>query len=428
MIMLPSLLETSPKASSSWLPRPECAAILQSLRDGAMVLVTAPRASGLTSVLATAADLGLGSRFVATCYVSGRDLQTLSPNNCFAALASRLGELLPLGWHPPACDDPISFRRFLFQLLAILPQPVVLVLDDMQSAPPAWLLSLLNLFRSIQYEKQFQPFWQKLACLLGTHELQRDHLDADSQSFLTCYRLQPVNQAEMTGWLATQPELASSHEARLTLAAWAGGNPVWTERLLRYAPTQGFTSPQLVASAAKRWVADQPAPELSADTRELLQSAATSGPQPATGLPAEQHLVDLGWLRLQHGQLTWSAPLAALYWKAANRAPKEPTEQPWLLLDQQRMEVRHLGRLLPLFPQELKILFLLASRPGQFFSAEQIYRQITDDPLESAIFAANVKAQIARLRKKLPSTDYLQTRRNVGYAFSTQLPFQLNKA
>lgn len=427
MMMLPALPETWPKASSSWLTRPESATILQSLRDGEMVLVAAPCATGLTSLLAVAADLGLGPRFVTTCYVSGRELQGLDSSHCFAQLASRLGELLPLGWQPPTCDDTSSFRRFLFQLLAVLPQPLVLVVDDLQSAPPAWLTCLFDLLQGIQYEKQFQPFWQKFSCLLGTHEPPEDHPDTATPGFLTCLRLQPVGQTAMASWLATRPELVSSRETCVALAAWTGGNPVWVERLLRYTSPQGFTCPEQVVRVTKRWAADQPALELPVELRERLQAVAIDGPRRATGQPVEQQLLALGWLRLQQGKLHWAAPLAALHWKTVQRKSPKPKEQPYLLLDQQRMEVRHLGRLLPLFPQELKILFFLATRSGQFFSAEQIYRQITDDPLENAIYATNVKTQIARLRKKLPSTDYLQTRRNVGYAFTNQLPFQLNR-
>lgn len=424
--MLSSLTHKTLRTSSDCVQRPERAAVLQSLRSGEMVLVVAPQSSGLTTLLAEVADLGLNQRFVATSYISGNDLQSLNPGECFAAVLSRLSELLPLGWQAPECTDQKGFRRALLHILALLPQQVVLVLDDLQAAPPAWRESWLSLLRGINHEKQFQPFWQKFSCLLGTHTLTLNA--AASLSFLSCYRMQPVGQAELARWLTGQPELESSTEASLAISAWAGGNPVWAECLLRLASEQGFAGPADVAYAAARWVESQPTPDLPDAAQALLQEVAAFGPRPACGLPEEQLLVDLAWLREHRGQLHWSAPLMALRWKTANLTTAQAIEQPWLLLDQQRMEVRHLGSPLSLHPQELKILFLLASQPGRFFSADAIYRQITDDASDTIAFSVNVRAQIARLRRKLPSPDYLETRRNVGYAFNSQLPFQLKKA
>jgi DNA-binding response OmpR family regulator len=119
------------------------------------------------------------------------------------------------------------------------------------------------------------------------------------------------------------------------------------------------------------------------------------------------------------------------WWPLLKEAGKSSvTEQPKvdpprLLLDQKRKEVRWQGRLLPLFPQELAILCLLAQHPGQFLSPEQIYRQTTEHPLDGAVYLSNIRAQVSRLRRKLPHPDYILSRRNAGYAFNAQLPSRL---
>jgi len=101
---------------------------------------------------------------------------------------------------------------------------------------------------------------------------------------------------------------------------------------------------------------------------------------------------------------------------------KETT--PPLVIDAARMEVRYQGQLIPLFPQELKILLFLASQPERYFSEAAIYRGISEQIYGDELGVVNLKAPIARLRKKLPSRDLIHNRRGIGYAFRPVLPYE----
>lgn len=96
-----------------------------------------------------------------------------------------------------------------------------------------------------------------------------------------------------------------------------------------------------------------------------------------------------------------------------------------LVIRRSNCETRYKGRLLPLFPRELRILHLLAERPGQIFTLAQIYSHISLDhicyPGEDS-----VKTHLSRLRSKLPpGVDWIITRRGIGYFFSPLAPLRM---
>ena len=77
------------------------------------------------------------------------------------------------------------------------------------------------------------------------------------------------------------------------------------------------------------------------------------------------------------------------------------------------------GRSIQLTRREFDLLYLLASRPGQVFSREQLYSHIWNTDTEFGVGEA-VRFQIKSLRKKLTRTgsNYIQSVREIGYCFS----------
>ncbi|MDP3486795.1 MAG: winged helix-turn-helix domain-containing protein, partial [Bacillota bacterium] len=96
-----------------------------------------------------------------------------------------------------------------------------------------------------------------------------------------------------------------------------------------------------------------------------------------------------------------------------------------LTINRDTMEVRHRGRLLPLFPQETRILCHLATNPGRIYTPAQIYTSVTGGQ-NLYLGEKSVKAQMSRLRSKLPlGHEWIITRRGLGYTFSPQAPCTL---
>lgn len=78
------------------------------------------------------------------------------------------------------------------------------------------------------------------------------------------------------------------------------------------------------------------------------------------------------------------------------------------------------GELVSLFTKEMQLLLLLAKRPNQVWSTEQLYDHIWG--FESAGHIQTVKVHISNLRRKLEKDPahprYIQTVRGFGYKFS----------
>ena len=79
------------------------------------------------------------------------------------------------------------------------------------------------------------------------------------------------------------------------------------------------------------------------------------------------------------------------------------------------------GRPIQLTRREFDLLYLLASRPRQVFSREQLYSHIWNADTEFGVDEA-VRFQIKSLRKKLTRTrgSYIQTVRGIGYRFDSE--------
>ena len=86
-----------------------------------------------------------------------------------------------------------------------------------------------------------------------------------------------------------------------------------------------------------------------------------------------------------------------------------------LQIDPQQHEVRFNGRLVKLTPMEFNILLLLAHRPGQIFSAQQIYENVAADTADGSW--SGIPTMVYKLRCKL-GPDIIQTIRGCGYRLS----------
>ena len=85
-----------------------------------------------------------------------------------------------------------------------------------------------------------------------------------------------------------------------------------------------------------------------------------------------------------------------------------------LQIDVRRRQVWQAGRLIELTPMEFDILHLLARRPGQVFSARQIYEAVAADSFDPSW--TGISSIIYKLRHKL-NADLIQTVYGKGYKF-----------
>ena len=92
-----------------------------------------------------------------------------------------------------------------------------------------------------------------------------------------------------------------------------------------------------------------------------------------------------------------------------------------LQIDAQQRQVWQAGSLIGLTPMEFDILHLLARRPGQVFSARQIYDSVASDFAEGSW--TGIGNMVYKLRRKIGSKA-IRTVRNWGYSLVTN---QLNK-
>lgn len=91
-------------------------------------------------------------------------------------------------------------------------------------------------------------------------------------------------------------------------------------------------------------------------------------------------------------------------------------------LDLGSQELLHGQKLLPLPPQQLKLLILLTSRPNQVISRQQIKEELWQEEV-SVEFDQGVNFAVSQLRRKLKSADskikevYIRTLPKLGYRF-----------
>ena len=86
-----------------------------------------------------------------------------------------------------------------------------------------------------------------------------------------------------------------------------------------------------------------------------------------------------------------------------------------LQIDPQRRLIQQGGQTVDLTPMEFDILLLLARRPGQVFSARQIYEAVAVDSFDSSW--TGISSMIYKLRRKL-GASIIETMRGHGYRFT----------
>ena len=86
-----------------------------------------------------------------------------------------------------------------------------------------------------------------------------------------------------------------------------------------------------------------------------------------------------------------------------------------LQIDPQRRLVREAGQTVDLTPMEFDILLLLARRPGQVFSARQIYEAVATDSYDASW--TGISSMVYKLRRKL-GAGIIETVRGHGYRFA----------
>ena len=86
-----------------------------------------------------------------------------------------------------------------------------------------------------------------------------------------------------------------------------------------------------------------------------------------------------------------------------------------LQIDPQRRLVWQAGQTVDLTPMEFDILLLLAYRPGQVFTARQIYEAVAADSFDASW--TGISSMVYKLRRKL-GADIIETVRGHGYRFT----------
>ena len=85
-----------------------------------------------------------------------------------------------------------------------------------------------------------------------------------------------------------------------------------------------------------------------------------------------------------------------------------------LQIDPQRRLVWQAGQAIDLTPMEFDILLLLTRRPGQVFTARQIYEAVAADSFDASW--TGISSMVYKLRRKL-GADIIETVRGHGYRF-----------
>ena len=86
-----------------------------------------------------------------------------------------------------------------------------------------------------------------------------------------------------------------------------------------------------------------------------------------------------------------------------------------LQIDPQRRLVWQVGQAVDLTPMEFDILLLLARRPGQVFTARQIYEAVAADSYDASW--TGISSMVYKLRRKL-GAGIIETVRGHGYRFT----------
>lgn len=113
---------------------------------------------------------------------------------------------------------------------------------------------------------------------------------------------------------------------------------------------------------------------------------------------------------------TMSALASVADFSTATASAEAPLLFGSLQIDPQRRLVWQAGHTVDLTPMEFDILLLLARRPGQVFSARQIYEAVAADSYDASW--TGISSMVYKLRRKL-GADIIETVRGHGYKFVT---------
>ena len=111
---------------------------------------------------------------------------------------------------------------------------------------------------------------------------------------------------------------------------------------------------------------------------------------------------------------TMSALASVTDFSTATASAEAPLLFGSLQIDPQRRLVWQAGQAIDLTPMEFDILLLLARRPGQVFTARQIYEAVAADSFDASW--TGISSMVYKLRRKL-GTGIIETVRGHGYKF-----------
>ena len=111
---------------------------------------------------------------------------------------------------------------------------------------------------------------------------------------------------------------------------------------------------------------------------------------------------------------TMSALASVTDFSTATASADAPLLFSSLQIDPQRRLVWQSGQTVDLTPMEFDILLLLARRPGQVFTARQIYEAVAADSFDASW--TGISSMVYKLRRKLGS-GIIETVRGHGYKF-----------
>ena len=111
---------------------------------------------------------------------------------------------------------------------------------------------------------------------------------------------------------------------------------------------------------------------------------------------------------------TMSALASVTDFSTATASAEAPLLFGSLQIDPQRRLVWQSGQTVDLTPMEFDILLLLARRPGQVFTARQIYEAVAADSFDASW--TGISSMVYKLRRKL-GAGIIETVRGHGYKF-----------
>ena len=111
---------------------------------------------------------------------------------------------------------------------------------------------------------------------------------------------------------------------------------------------------------------------------------------------------------------TMSALASVTDFSTATASAEAPLLFGSLQIDPQRRLVLQASHTVDLTPMEFDILLLLARRPGQVFTARQIYEAVAADSFDASW--TGISSMVYKLRRKL-GTGIIETVRGHGYKF-----------